>query len=336
MTQYKFTVGSSPQSVVGNITWNANGTLATQQITDPFNSANTQNCSYSYDDLSRLATANCGSAAAQTFSYDPFGNISKSGSPYSFQPTYSTSSNRMASVGSFTPSYDGAGNITNDSLHTYTWSAFGQPATIDSVSLTYDALDRVVEQNRSGTFSQFVYAPTGAKIEIMNGQAVTRSLVPLPGGAVLANSSAGPSLYFHPDHLGSSRLISTSNRTIYYDGAYAPFGEPYAQSGTADLSFTGQRQDTVSGLYDFPAREYSIQGRWPSPDPAGLAAVDPSNPQSWNRYAYVLNDPLDNLDPLGLFTIGPCGTDGSQWQRPHLSNSRPVLRSAARRLFDWK
>ena len=93
---------------------------------------------------------------------------------------------------------------------------------------------------------------------------------------------------------------------MYYDGAYAPFAEPYAQSGTADLSFIGMNQDTVSGLYDFPAREYSITGRWVSPDPAGLAAVDPTNPQSWNRYSYVLNDPLDLVDPTGL-----CPNDNS-------------------------
>jgi hypothetical protein len=36
------------------------------------------------------------------------------------------------------------------------------------------------------------------------------------------------------------------------------------------------------------------------PDPAGMAATDPTNPQSWNRYAYVLNNPLSNFDPLGL------------------------------------
>jgi RHS repeat-associated protein len=138
---------------------------------------------------------------------------------------------------------------------------------------------------------------------------------------------------------------------MYFDTAYAPFGEPYAQSGTADLSFTGKRQDTVAGLYDFPAREYSYQGRWPSPDPAGLAAVDISNPQSWNRYAYVMNDPMDYVDPLGLdsfkgddcpwdascepgrggigfgFGIGGGGRGGGGGSHPGASNAAPPVTS---------
>jgi RHS repeat-associated protein len=300
MMQYKFTVGSSPQLLTGNLTWNANGTLQTQNISDAFNVANTQNCSYGYDDLVRLTSANCGTAAAQTFSYDPFGNISKSGSPYSFQPGYSTSTNHIASLPGCTPTYDLVGNLTNDCTHTYAWDNYGLPLSVDSVNLTYDALGRMVEQNRSGAYTQFVYSPTGFKMQVMNGQTATKLLVPLPAGGEAMYLASGVYLY-HSDHLGSSRFASSySNRTMYFDTAYAPFGEPYAQSGTADPSFTGQRQDTVAGLYDFPAREYSYQGRWSSPDPAGLAAVNPANPQSWNRYAYVMNNPLNSVDPLGL------------------------------------
>jgi RHS repeat-associated protein len=66
----------------------------------------------------------------------------------------------------------------------------------------------------------------------------------------------------------------------------------------------GMNSDTSAGLYDFQYREYSTRGRWPSPDPAGLAAVDPSNPQSWNRYGYVLNGPESSVYPFGLFTNG--------------------------------
>jgi RHS repeat-associated protein len=48
--------------------------------------------------------------------------------------------------------------------------------------------------------------------------------------------------------------------------------------------FTGQTRDMVSELLDSPCRKYNpTSGRWLSPDPAGLAAADPSNPQSWNR-----------------------------------------------------
>jgi RHS repeat-associated protein len=68
--------------------------------------------------------------------------------------------------------------------------------------------------------------------------------------------------------------------------------------------FTGQERDSESGADYFDARHYtSIMGRFLQPDPAGLSAADPSNPQSWNRYAYVLNNPLSNIDPAGLDCI---------------------------------
>jgi RHS repeat-associated protein len=71
--------------------------------------------------------------------------------------------------------------------------------------------------------------------------------------------------------------------------------------GSGDVDFTGQNSLNVNGVYDFPAREYSsLQGRWISPDPAGLAAVDSSDPQTWNRYGYVRNSPLNTTDPSGL------------------------------------
>jgi RHS repeat-associated protein len=57
----------------------------------------------------------------------------------------------------------------------------------------------------------------------------------------------------------------------------------------------------MDDLYDFLYREYHpVQGRWISPDPARLGTVDLTNPQTWNRYAYVINDPLALTDPLGL------------------------------------
>ena len=110
----------------------------------------------------------------------------------------------------------------------------------------------------------------------------------------------------HADWLGTSRFGSTGAGAVTYDRAYAPFGEVYAEYGTpptstANRNFTGQTVDTLQPPYDFQFRQQSSsQGRWLVPDPAGLAAVDITNPQTWNRYAYVANNPLSNVDPLGL------------------------------------
>lgn len=119
-------------------------------------------------------------------------------------------------------------------------------------------------------------------------------------------TSSGLAYYRHPDWLGSSRFASTPNQTLFSDTALSPFGEPYAQAGTTDTSFTGQNQDTVSGIYDFPARELGqVSGRWPSPDPLGLGSVNTSDPQTWNRYAYVRNSPLNATDPTGMILRVP-------------------------------
>jgi RHS repeat-associated protein len=100
------------------------------------------------------------------------------------------------------------------------------------------------------------------------------------------------------------RIFSTPSRICVTDNAYAPFGENYNSTGThTTLEFTGVNADTTNGsLYDFMFRSYSAnQGRWISPDPAGLGALDPTNPQSWNRYAYVESIVYaNNVSALGV------------------------------------
>ena len=307
MTQYQFSVNG--QSLTGVLTWNANSTLQNLSITDALNSSDTQNCAFLYDDLARLQSANCGSVWSQTFSYDSFGNIAKSGSA-TFAASYNTTTNRINSVGGFTPTYDANGNTLTDPAHTYSWDSAGKPVTIDNVNMTYDALGRMVEQNRSGTYTQFVYGPHGGKFAIMSGQTLQKAILPLVGGAQAVYNASGLLYYGHSDHLGSVRLGSTPSRTMSFDLAYAPFGETYASSGSTDPSFTGQRQDTVNGLFDFPAREYSNEGRWSSPDPSGSLAFHLTDPQSINRYAYARNTPLSVIDPTGLNLRNPFSQAG--------------------------
>jgi RHS repeat-associated protein len=327
MTNYTLTVGITPKSQIGNLTWNANGTLRTLAITDGFNSG-AQTCNFGtstvmgYDDLGRLLKADCGSAWSQTFSYDPFGNITKTGSSQ-WMPGYNSSTNHA--MPPFT--YDNNGNMTYDTFHTYGWYVDNKLGSTDSTTcnifgstdgtcILYDAFGREVERGVNGAYTEVMYTPAG-KTAIMNSQTSTlNAYFSLPGGATYdqTGTANGSGYFWHKDWLGSVRLSSSvQGRTFYFDRAFAPFGEMYDNFGnTTGLDFTGDTQDSFAGLlFDTPNRElHPGQGRWMSPDPAGSGIVNPGNPQSWNRYAYVLNNPLAAIDLLGLDCV-TVNDDGS-------------------------
>ena len=114
-----------------------------------------------------------------------------------------------------------------------------------------------------------------------------------------------------------------------------PFGDMQSCTGTDEspMHYTGQQWDSEDNLTAFWFRtDSTTQGRWGSMDPAGLAAVDPTNPQTWNRYAYVTNNPISFIDPLGLYIANPCyndptcGGDGGPGGDPCLNcGSGPLL-----------
>ncbi|MCP4599293.1 MAG: RHS repeat-associated core domain-containing protein [Proteobacteria bacterium] len=93
----------------------------------------------------------------------------------------------------------------------------------------------------------------------------------------------------------------TGSRTLYY-----PYGEERwsASGGTlpTDFEFTGQRKDSYTQLVQMGARWYDpYLGRWISPD---TIVPDPANPQSFNRYSYVVGNPLRYRDPTGHYYCG--------------------------------
>lgn len=319
MSQYVVTMNTA--SVTGNLTWNSNGSLGQQQVIDTIYSANSHTCTYSHDDLQRISSVNCGcSVWQQSFAYDSFGNLSKSVPGQcvglSFSGSYSSTNNRLTNMLS---AYDNNGNVTGINLgtaHTYSWDAEGHLVNNDGVQVIFDALDRPVEQQH-GSFTQIVYGADGRKLSLMSGASLVKSFVPLPGGGTAVYGASGLMFYRHADYLGSARIGTTATRTLSSDVAYAPFGEPYNEFGPlgVDRAFTGQNQDIIPGLsdgaqYDFLHRQYSLtQGRWLSPDPSGRNAADPWNPQSWNLYAYVKNNPLSFKDIDGLDAGEPCEHD---------------------------
>jgi len=124
-------------------------------------------------------------------------------------------------------------------------------------------------------------------------------------GQTIMRDSDGSLKYLLTDHLGSTNAVLDANGTLLSQQRYLPFGEvrtdtnpPYVTQ--TDLTYTGQRNlDDDVGLMDYKFRFYSpTLGRFISPD---NVIPDASNPQMWNRYSYVRNNPIIYSDPTGHF-----------------------------------
>ncbi|HVC46512.1 MAG TPA: RHS repeat-associated core domain-containing protein [Terracidiphilus sp.] len=137
------------------------------------------------------------------------------------------------------------------------------------------------------------------------------------GMRIARRDSSGNVYYSFSNELGSP-TITTATGSICYDADFYPFGGEHAYTSTCapNQKFAGMEQDSATGLYRTIFRQYaSNNGRWLSPDPYA-GSYDPSNPQSMNRYAYVMNGPMNWIDPWGLYEycggwctggILPCG-----------------------------
>jgi RHS repeat-associated protein len=123
--------------------------------------------------------------------------------------------------------------------------------------------------------------------------------------------------YYHLDHLGTPRLITGPHGSLIARHAYLPFGgqlSPTTQEHPRredPMKFTGHERDAVTGLDYMHARYYSGGlGRFLSVDPVWATGKALKGPQRWNRYAYVINNPLRYNDPDGRETNPVTGTSG--------------------------
>jgi RHS repeat-associated protein len=100
-------------------------------------------------------------------------------------------------------------------------------------------------------------------------------------------------------------VVFTPSGQVIGRSAYLPFGETRDQSGSLPRQrFTGQERDGEAGLDYFNARSLQMRtGRMNQPDPLFSGAM--TDPQGWNRYAYVLNAPLTFTDPTGRQQTNP-------------------------------
>jgi RHS repeat-associated protein len=147
--------------------------------------------------------------------------------------------------------------------------------------------------------------------------------------------------YLLTDHLGSTSAVVDANGSLLSQQRYLPFGEvrtiPNSPIIQTDLGYTGQRNLSGTGLMDYRARFYDpALGRFIQSD---SIVANPLNPQSFNRYSYVLNRPIRYNDPSGYTSV--CAFDNADpecnspdpWQ-PTLANYGVTLNNASN--YDYK
>ena len=297
-----------------------NGNVLSQQTTVPSVGTNpgfTATQTYSYDNLNRLKSAEevVGTQTwKQTFLFDRYGNrnfdtantttLGNCPQPQC-NPNIDPSNNRFASGQGYV--YDNAGNIITD--------AQGR-------SFVYDAENKQTSVTiQSGTIGQYFYDGDGRRVKkYVPTTGETTIFVYDASGKLVAEystvvepQSTAKVNYLTTDNLGSLRINTDQNAAVTARHDYYPFGaEIFTAQRVSGLNygadnvrqkFTGYERDGESDLDMAQARYYNTShGRFTSPD---MPFIDQTieEPQSWNLFLYVTNNPTNKTDPTGLYTI---------------------------------
>jgi RHS repeat-associated protein len=300
------------------------------------NGAQTQ--SFSYDLLDRLLSSQASGGTQGVYPLESYtynaatGNLeSKAGVSYSYAPQSGScpqgalsKPHAVTSAGTSSYCYDLNGNMVRRTIGGSVYN------------LTYDAENRLVSVSGNGVSAAFVYDGDGKRVQgtingvvttyigeafEWSGSTATMKKYYYAGGTRLAVRIGSTLNWLLGDHLGSTNITANSSAIQTGKLLYKPWGEERFSSGTTPTSFkfTGQRQESSLGLYYYGARWYDpYLNRWTQPD---TIVPDPYNPQDWDRYSYVRNNPIKYIDPTGYAQVcadgdwgGDCGAGSNAEQ----------------------
>jgi RHS repeat-associated protein len=279
---------------------------------------------YTYDSLGRAVAAVTNGSTAYpkwglSWAYDRYANrLSQTvtaGSGYNNSLTFANPGGAQTNQ----PDgmcFDASGNIlaqTNatcpPTAPTYSYDAENQMTSYQSGSgaggYVYDDHGKRVKKclpNCTSPTSSTVYIFSAGKdvAEYDNGAAPaspSREYI-YSGGTLISTLTSSSTTYHHSDHLSVRVSTDVNGNKIGEQGHY-PYGESwYSANTTTKFIFTSYERDSESGNDYAAARYYLVSlGRFCSADPKHGS---PGDPQSWNRYVYVRDNPINMADPSGL------------------------------------
>ncbi len=307
------------------------------KIAQKINLGDGNTTSFTYDALDRLAGATMvkGTQVLWTEGYvcDGMGNLLQKNVTAGLAPSLVQNVN-LANNGSLSEDYDFNGNtISTPGISSMAYDMQNRMIQLDGWNhYAYNAANqrvwRLVNDNGTVTEEFYLYGVNGSRVATY-----TLQFNP-PGSGYAAYATATVkdySVYF------AGRLIGHGEPNLGYDGVYGngiqavstdqvgsviddkslvfgggdtyqqfyPWGEEKFGSSPNDrVKFATYRRDSESGL-DYAWNRYynNVTGRFLTPDPYlanNGGRGNPYDPQSWNRYTYTRNDPVNRMDPAGL------------------------------------
>lgn len=259
---------------------------------------------YAYDSKGRLTSASLPVGGDELYVYDKAGCVAQIG----MQMVQQGPGQRAVSGPGGVRTYDAAGMLV----------ARGEAA--EACTFKYDSLGRLQEAagpggtarfevDGEGNLTGYSFGPTSQRFLLLEGRTLaalekgdlkTTYLLPPAGDSPLGFIRDGKSYYYVRDLQGSVLAVVEESGKVVNRYLYAPFGRSLlAQEEVPNpFRFLGRFTDPVSGLVHFPARWMDpVVGSWAAPD---LHPGELLQPESWNRYAFLNNDPVNNVDPIGL------------------------------------
>jgi RHS repeat-associated protein len=262
---------------------------------------------YTYDALDRLMQAIYPTSTV-TYTLDSVGNrLSDSGNVFGYDP-----SDRITNPGY---TYDANGNLLSDGTATYEYDAANRLilTTRNGVVTTYgyDGWGNLIQETVNGVTTEFVLDENAAYTRILGevrSDGGERLYAYGAEGFTTQQTIGGGVEYPLLDGLGSVRQLTDAAGVVILTRSYDAFGAVRyaAGAGVTRLGYTGEMQDSASGLVYLRARHYHpVLGRFIQRDSFDGFI---QGPQSLNRYSYAVNNPVRFFDPGGHCAVNSNGS----------------------------
>jgi RHS repeat-associated protein len=261
---------------------------------------------YGYDKVYQITSATQPSSPAETYTYDPADNR-KTSAEY---PDWSyDDNNRLKTYNGVSFEYDNNGNTVkkteNQSIINYHYDYANRLRQVHLpdtrvAKYTYDYLGRRIKKDVDGVVTWYLYDKFTMLAELDGSGTINARYTFTPDGfEPLSLIKADNTYLYTNDHLGTPQKLTTVNGAVVWSADYTSFGETEVEISSSivnNLRFIGQFYDEETGLHYNYFRFYDPKtGRYLTPDPIGLSG-------GLNLYAYVLNDPINAIDPFGLYS----------------------------------